>query len=206
MHVLTAWCIAPRPPTSLLWTIQIRHRNGAVVDERTDRVTPAGRAGWDRLVTKLGFTRISSTWGSTAHGTHRCRVVPTASMSDVADQLVPSCPHTTIIEGRHMATLGGPYAGVHAGYLVHCEAQADHLGTHVGLGLEDTPGHWWWLWWSGRETRLTRLAALCRAVGQAPTAGLNSQSWPCSLPLGHPVGRTPAHSWATAGTTRHKRT
>ncbi|RIQ36979.1 hypothetical protein [Jiangella rhizosphaerae] len=190
---------------SPLWTVQIRHRNGTVVDEVTELATPADDAGWDRLVTKLGFTRISERWGVTAHGVYRCRVVPSPSTSDVAEKLVPSCPHTTIVEAMHMVTLGGPSSGVHAGYLVHCEVQADHVGEHVGLGLEDTPGRWWWLWWSGRESLLVRLAAMCRAVGRPPRAGLDSQPWPCSLPLGHPIGRPPVHSWATAGTTRHKR-
>ncbi|SDU77032.1 hypothetical protein [Jiangella alkaliphila] len=207
MHVLTAWCIAPRPPASPLWTIQIRHRNGGLVDELTGVVTPADATGWDQVVTKLGFTRISTRWGTTTPGTYRCRVVPSPSRHDLVEDLVPSCPYTTIVEAAHMPALGGPSSGVHAGYLVHCEAQADHLGDqHVGLGLEDGRNGVWWLWWAADEAQLTRFAltGLCRAVGRPPTAGLDREPWPCSLPLGHPIGRVPAHSWATAGTTRHR--
>ncbi|TDD64769.1 hypothetical protein E1262_27150 [Jiangella aurantiaca] len=211
---LAAFYIPALPPHRPAPIMQIRTPDGEWRDERHGGAAHPGPRGWDELLRKMGYTRITRHWieiddlGLGGGRAHMCKVVPAAhvgpnghAVAHLTTGLLPTCTSYTLLSHEHAEQLGGLEFGFHSGDVIECEYAVGHRMPHTGLGqvdpFDDTAGgddskqRWWWLLWYADETLLST-ARVCGTEGRAPGNGRPPDT--CALPLGHETA-SPPHSW-----------
>lgn len=213
-RTLAAFHIPAFPPVRPTPVMQIRTPDGELVDLEGSVAFLPGPRGWDEVLRRMGYTRISRHWseiddlGLGGDNAHLCQVAPAAqagatghAAAHLTTGLLPTCTSYTLLSREHAEQLGGNEFGFHSGDLIECEYGAAHRLPHTGLGQVDSYDAddggdeskqlWWWLLWHGGVSRLTA-AQVCGVEGRSPGDGHPLD--PCALPRGHEVYAA-AHSW-----------